>query len=71
METKFIKDKIAFLLLRKKIIFLLVIFSYIVFELLFVLPLPLVGIHSWNESVYLSLAKYMQKGGYSFALCLP
>ena len=66
METKSIKDKIAFLLLRKKTILLLLIFSYIVFELFFVLPLPIVGIHSWNESVYLSLAKYMQKGGNPF-----
>ena len=66
MGTKFIKDKIAFLLLRKKTILPLLIFSYIVFELFFVLPLPIVGIHSWNESVYLSLAKYMQEGGNPF-----
>ena len=66
METKLIKEKMAILLFRKETILLLSVLCYIVFELLFVLPLPLVGIHSWNESVYLSLARYLQQGGNPF-----
>lgn len=66
MKMEIIKNRIAFLLFRKEAILALLILSYIVFELLFVLPLPIVGIHSWNESVYLSLARYLQKGGNPF-----
>ncbi len=66
METRFIKERFKNLLLKRKGLLLILIFIYILFELSFVLPLPLVGVHSWNESVYLSLAKFMQQDGNPF-----
>jgi 4-amino-4-deoxy-L-arabinose transferase-like glycosyltransferase len=66
METKSIKDGIKNFLLRRNSLLLLLVLIYIVFELIFLLPLPLVGVHSWNESVYLSLVRSIQKGGNPF-----
>ncbi len=66
METRFIRDGFENFLLRRRGLLLLLISIYVVFELVFVLPLPLVGVHSWNESVYLSMAKFTQEGGNPF-----
>lgn len=68
MERKLVKDKIAVLFAKKRIGLLLVIFGYIVFEVFFVLPLPTVGVHSWNESVYLSMSRFTHESGNPFVI---
>jgi len=40
--------------------------AYIIFEVIYVMPLPVVGIHAWNESVYLSFVNYMKKSANPF-----
>lgn len=53
--------------LRINVLLVIPIAIYIAFEVALVMPLPIIGIHAWNESIYLSFVNYLQKSGNPFA----
>jgi 4-amino-4-deoxy-L-arabinose transferase-like glycosyltransferase len=50
-------------LLRSHGLLLMILASYVAFQWVFVMRLPVVGIHAWNESIYLTFVNYMVKSG--------
>jgi len=52
--------------LEQHIPLIIILVVYITFEVMIVIPLPVIGIHAWNESVYLSFVNYMKKIGNPF-----
>jgi 4-amino-4-deoxy-L-arabinose transferase-like glycosyltransferase len=65
MRFEFFKSELKNLL-RKHVLLVVPLALYIVFEVLLVMPLPVVGIHAWNESIYLSFVNYLRKSGNPF-----
>lgn len=65
MRFEFVKSKLKNLL-RRRVLLVVPLALYTVFEVLLVMPLPVVGFHAWNESNYLSFANYLRKSGNPF-----
>jgi hypothetical protein len=54
--TRYLRDLKGVITKRwVEICLMAVIVSYVIFQYVYLLPLPVIGVHGWNESVYLSI----------------